>query len=106
MKRPILISIIIVVILIIAGVVALIMLSSPGEKSGELDLGDDVWQGPITIIPECLFDAYNCGNFTTQAEAQEVFDYCFNAKGFEGIPMGDIHGLDNDGDGIVCESLG
>ena len=45
---------------------------------------------------DCSSNVYNCGDFTTQEEAQEVFDYC----GPE-----DIHGLDNDGDGEVCESL-
>lgn len=45
----------------------------------------------------CDQDSYNCGDFNTQTEAQEVFDAC----GPE-----DIHGLDNDGDGIVCEGLG
>ncbi len=45
----------------------------------------------------CNEDTYNCGDFETQAEAQEVFDVC----GPE-----DVHGLDNDGDGVVCELLG
>ena len=44
----------------------------------------------------CNEDFYNCGNFDTQAEAQEVFDACGSD---------DIHGLDNDGDGVVCEGL-
>jgi len=44
----------------------------------------------------CNEDFYNCGDFDTQVEAQEVFDAC----GSE-----DIHGLDNDGDGMVCEGL-
>jgi hypothetical protein len=45
---------------------------------------------------DCSSNVYNCGDFTTQEEAQAVYDYC----GSE-----DIHGLDNDGDGEVCESL-
>ncbi len=44
----------------------------------------------------CNEDFYNCDDFETQLEAQNVFDAC----GPE-----DIHGLDNDGDGVVCESL-
>jgi len=48
---------------------------------------------------DCSSDLYNCNNFTTQSEAQYVFDYC-NEQGF-----GDIHQLDNDGDGRVCEKL-
>lgn len=45
---------------------------------------------------DCSSDVYNCGDFTTQAEAQAVYDYCGSA---------DIHRLDNDGDGEVCEGL-
>jgi len=43
----------------------------------------------------CESDTYNCGDFSTQAEAQEVFEYCGD----------DIHRLDGDGDGVACESL-
>jgi hypothetical protein len=46
----------------------------------------------------CDEDYYNCGDFATQQEAQDVFEYC-------GGPETDIHQLDNDGDGLVCESL-
>jgi len=45
---------------------------------------------------DCSSDVYNCGNFTTRAEAQAVFDAC----GPE-----DVHGLDADGNGEACESL-
>ena len=60
-----------------------------------------IWQKTIEVEPggteyDCSSNVYNCGDFTTQAEAQEAFDYC----GPE-----DVHGLDNDGDGVVCESL-
>lgn len=48
---------------------------------------------------ECSEDSYNCGDFETQAEAQEVFDDCLDETG------NDVHRLDNDGDGVVCESL-
>lgn len=44
----------------------------------------------------CNEDFYNCDDFETQVEAQAVFDECGSD---------DIHGLDNDGDGVVCESL-
>jgi len=46
----------------------------------------------------CLRDIYDCGDFETQQEAQSVFEECGGADN-------DIHGLDNDGDGIACESL-
>jgi len=47
----------------------------------------------------CNRDAYNCSRFSTQAAAQEVFNYCFN------LGFGDIHRLDGDGNGVACESL-
>ena len=84
MKTP-LIIIIIVLILVILGV--LIFLALSGDQKGEGESYD------------CSSDVYNCGDFTTQAEAQEVYDYC------SGQGAGDVHNLDNDGDGEVCESL-
>jgi diacylglycerol kinase len=47
----------------------------------------------------CEENVYNCGNFTTQAEAQEVYDTCTTPENR------DRHGLDRDGDGIACQSL-
>ena len=47
----------------------------------------------------CESDTYNCNDFSTQAEAQEVFEYC-------GGIGNDIHRLDADGNGLACESLG
>ena len=52
--------------------------------------------GIEVVIANCDANTYNCGDFSTQAEAQEVYDAC----GSE-----DIHRLDSDGDGVVCESL-
>lgn len=59
---------------------------------------------PTVIAPGnctiCSYDAYNCSDFSTQAEAQACYDYCYALVGY------DVHQLDgNDGDGIVCESL-
>ena len=48
---------------------------------------------------ECSYNAYNCDDFNTRAEAQAVMFGC-KSKGY-----GDIHYLDGDGDGIACESL-
>ena len=45
----------------------------------------------------CDFDFYNCGDFKTHKEAQAAYDACGG--------MDDIHELDRDKDGIVCESL-
>lgn len=48
---------------------------------------------------DCSYDKYNCSDFTTHAQAQAVFDYCWALTGI------DIHKLDLDGDKIACESL-
>lgn len=57
---------------------------------------------PSLVAPagtyECSKNTYNCGDFSTQAEAQSVFESC-------GGSGNDIHKLDADGDGEVCESL-
>lgn len=46
----------------------------------------------------CSYNAYNCADFNTQAEAQAIMIYCGGASS-------DIHYLDGDDDGIACESL-
>jgi len=81
MNRALIITIIILV-LIIAGIIIFLALS--GGNNG------------VGTEYDCSSDVYNCGDFTTQAEAQAVYDYC----GPE-----DVHRLDNDGDGEVCEGL-
>lgn len=58
---------------------------------------------PPSVLPnsgtyECSRNTYNCSDFSTQSEAQAVFDSC-------GESGNDIHKLDSDGDGEVCESL-
>lgn len=44
----------------------------------------------------CTIDTYNCSDFNSQSAAQSCFNKCGPA---------DIHDLDSDGDGRVCESL-
>lgn len=46
----------------------------------------------------CSYNAYNCSDFATHAEAQATYEYC-------GGINNDIHGLDRDKDGSACESL-
>lgn len=46
----------------------------------------------------CSSNTYNCPSFKTHAEAQAVFEYC-------GGTEKDVHKLDRDKDGQVCESL-
>ncbi|HIP49899.1 MAG TPA: hypothetical protein EYG99_00435 [Candidatus Pacebacteria bacterium] len=47
--------------------------------------------------PDDTFD-YNCDDFSTQEEAQSVYDKCFQ----NGL---DVHGLDGNGDGVACQNL-
>ena len=53
-------------------------------------------QNSSTII--CSSNAYNCTDFTTHTEAQNVFETC-------GGVNNDIHKLDADKDGSACENL-
>ncbi|MEK7614532.1 MAG: thermonuclease family protein [Patescibacteria group bacterium] len=46
----------------------------------------------------CNYNAYNCPNFSTHAEAQAVYEACGGATN-------DIHRLDQDKDSLACESL-
>lgn len=47
----------------------------------------------------CEENVYNCTNFKTQGEAQEVYETCKTDEN------PDRHGLDRDGDGTACQSL-
>lgn len=53
---------------------------------------------PIHGSYECSRNAYNCSSFKTQAEAQAAFEACGGASN-------DVHKLDSDKDGVVCETL-
>lgn len=46
----------------------------------------------------CEGDVYDCSDFNAQQEAQTAFETCGGARH-------DVHNLDKDGDGEVCESL-
>ena len=97
MKRSIMWTILIVMIIAL-GILLYIALSGGEERPIE-PLNDSMRDEINELFNntyDCSEDAYNCGDFTTQSEAQAVFDEC----GPE-----DVHGLDNDGDGVVCESL-
>lgn len=56
-------------------------------------------KSPPANCSTCAYDAYNCSDFSTQAQAQDCHDYCMAQVGY------DVHGLDADGDGEACESL-
>lgn len=46
------------------------------------------------LANDCSFDKYNCDDFATQKEAQQIFEKC----GY------DVHRLDRDKDGKACEN--
>lgn len=54
---------------------------------------------PSGAVCACHADTYNCGDFSTQAQAQACYNYCVS------LGRGDIHRLDGDGNGRACESL-
>jgi micrococcal nuclease len=56
---------------------------------------------PTTAVGtyDCSGNIYNCGDFKNRSEAQSAYAYCESKVGT------DIHKLDSDSDGIVCESL-
>ena len=54
--------------------------------------------GTWLIGEECQKESLNCANFKYQQDAQDLFEKC---GGLEN----DVHGLDGDNDGLVCEAL-
>ena len=53
----------------------------------------------IQLDCDCTRDRYNCSDFSTQAKAQQVYDCCWKKV------ERDVHRLDRDRDGRVCEEL-
>lgn len=95
----------------ILGLMALVLVAFGLELSGtDVDLGKLVETGSIKesmitktdsgvwLINECeKKENFNCDDFAYQEEAQALFEEC-------GGMENDIHGLDRDKDGIVCEA--
>lgn len=105
------ILLILVALVIVSAAIYFVTNQNPfGKKGGNNTiLGDNSnsefglnWSN-ISMLRDGLYDCsknvYNCVNFTTQAEAQAVYDYC------KGLGAGDIHGLDSGKNGIVCEGM-
>ncbi len=58
----------------------------------------NVTENGVWLINECQSETnFNCDNFKYQDEAQDLFDACGGVEN-------DIHGLDRDKDGMVCEA--
>lgn len=49
----------------------------------------------------CNTNKYNCSDFKTHKEAQDIYELCIDFN----LDTVDVHGLDRDNDGIACESL-
>lgn len=95
----------------ILALIAVVLVAFGLELSGtDVDLGKLVETGSVKesmitktengtwLIGECeKKENFNCDNFAYQDEAQTLFNEC-------GGLGNDIHGLDRDKDGIVCES--
>jgi micrococcal nuclease len=62
------------------------------------EAGRGLW-GLEPMACDCSGDVYSCSDFETRAEAQVCYSYCVS----QGV--GDIHGLDGNGDGWACEEL-
>jgi hypothetical protein len=52
---------------------------------------------PPPPVCNCSGDLYNCGSFNSSGQAQACYNYCVEQG------RGDIHRLDRDNDGLVCE---
>lgn len=98
--------------LLLVGVFIILLAALGLEVSGnDFDLGKLIQTGSLEesrveksdgrwLIDDerCQAEDFNCTNFEYQEDAQDLFEYC-------GGPGSDIHGLDGDKDGIVCEAL-
>lgn len=51
-----------------------------------------------SAVCSCSSNLYNCIDFRTRADAQACYDYCWRTVGY------DVHRLDGNQDGRVCES--
>ena len=64
----------------------------------------------VRLIGKCVSNDLNCANFSTQDEAQELYEECAtqieaNNSEVDDAKSIDVYGLDRDKDGIVCEHL-
>jgi hypothetical protein len=68
------------------------------EVGGQTEQQAQATNTPAPSAWDCSGDFYDCSYFRSQNEAQQCYDYCSPRAG-------DIHKLDEDGDGVACESL-
>lgn len=94
--------------------IGIVLLAALGMEVSNTDLdlgkllsGDTVQESLIKRDPAgnpifgatCEENVYNCADFDTQGEAQEVYDTCHTSDN------PDRHGLDKDGNGVACQDL-
>lgn len=80
--------------IVLTGIGGLTLLNNNSSNSNLPTRDDD----PRTERSFSEYGDKDCGDFSSQNEAQEFFEE-------QGGPNEDFHNLDRDGDGIVCESL-
>jgi hypothetical protein len=71
------------------------MVGEPVEKNTKDDYGEEQEE---KVDDKCGSNYYNCDDFDTFDEAQELFEAC-------GGVSNDVHRLDRDKDGLACEAL-
>ncbi len=84
-------------ILIILTVIFLVIPAFSEGENNSYEVSSNISQNEETEVI-CVTDTYNCDDFPNQFEAQMTYNRCLRL-------FGDIHRLDNDGDGEACESL-
>ncbi len=72
-------------------------LVAPQDEATPTDAPPNPTATPDTC--DCSHDSYRCADFSTQREAQACYDFCLEQTGT------DVHRLDSDEDGVVCEDL-
>ena len=50
-------------------------------------------------VCQCAYDKFSCSDFPNQKRAQACYDFCYS------LGKGDVHHLDDNGDGIACNGL-
>jgi len=105
MKRGTLIIILVLAVLVTIVLVVLLIINFKFDKSNN-EINNSDTQEQIDELfgshNNCADDMYNCDDFDTQEQAQEMFELC---GGTSGSDSNDVHRLDSDKDGVVCESL-
>ena len=104
MKRETLIIILVLAVLVTIVLAVLIIINLKFDKGINKEFDSDTQEqidelfGDQETSDDCASDIYNCDDLTTQQDAQDMFELC-------GGINNDIHGLDGNNDGVVCESL-